>query len=221
MGVYMDKKSKKLLNLLGLILIIILGIGSFYLIKSSHLKSADSNSSFQNLVPQSYDDSNTSYTTDFSIIENGLNDMGFLITQEYYFTQLEEYTKNKKIAFWTSKTSFTYSYDGVVEAGVDFSNVKVSVNEKEKIINISIPDAEIHAVTVDEDSFKEYDSDNKFWNPIKPKDFNNAQKEFKENAKINAINKGLLEKADAQAKTIIKNFVFQLVDVNEYSIEFD
>ncbi|MBP3263104.1 DUF4230 domain-containing protein [Pseudobutyrivibrio sp.] len=217
----MDKKSKNLLNLLGIILIIILGIGSFYLIKSSHLKSADSNSSFQNLVPQSYDDSNTSYTTDFSIIEDGLNDMGFLITQEYYFTQLEEYTKNKKIAFWTSKTSFTYSYDGVVEAGVDFSNVKVSVDEKEKIINISIPDAEIHAVTVDEDSFKEYDSDNKFWNPIKPKDFNNAQKEFKENAKSNAINKGLLEKADAQAKTIIKNFVFQLVDVNEYSIEFN
>jgi len=221
MGVYMDKKNKKLLNLFGLILIIILGIGSFYLIKSSHFKSANSHSSFQNLVPKSYDDSNTTYTTDFSIIEDGLNDMGFLITQEYYFTQIEEYTKNKEIAFWTSKASFTYSYDGVVEAGVDFSQVKVSVDEKEKIINISIPDAEIHTVTVDEDSFKEYDSDNKFWNPIKPKDFNNAQKEFKENAKNNATNKGLLEKADTQAETIIKNFVSQLVDVNEYSIEFN
>lgn len=216
----MNSKNKKLLNLFGIILIIILGIGSFYLIKSSHLKSADSNSSFKNLVPKSYDDSNTSYTTDFSIIEDGLNDMGFLITQEYYFTQVEEYTKEKQIAFWTSESSFTYSYDGIVEAGVDFSKITVSVDDKNKVIAITIPEAEIHTVTVDEDSFKEYDSDNKFWNPIKPKDFNNAQKEFKENAKANAISKGVLDKADTQAETIIKNFVSQLIDVNEYSIEF-
>lgn len=216
----MDIKNKKLLNLLGIILIIIFGVSSIFLIKTSHLKSTDSNSTFQNLVPKSYDDSNTTYTTDFSIIEDGLNNMGFLITQEYYFTQVEEYTKEKQIAFWTSKSSFTYSYDGVVEAGVDFSKVKVSANDKEKIITITIPDSEIHTVTIDENSFKEYDSDNKFWNPIKPKDLNNAQKEFKEKAKANAIDKGVLERADTQAETIIKNFVAQLIDMSEYSIEF-
>lgn len=216
----MDIKNKKLLNLLGIILIIIFGVSSIFLIKTSHLKSTDSNSTFQNLVPKSYDDSNTTYTTDFSIIEDGLNDMGFLITQEYYFTQVEEYTKEKQIAFWTSKSSFTYSYDGIVEAGVDFSKVKVSANDKDKIITITIPDSEIHTVTIDENSFKEYDSDNKFWNPIKPKDLNNAQKEFKEKAKANAIDKGVLERADTQAETIIKNFVAQLIDMSEYSIEF-
>ena len=216
----MNIMQKKLLNLLGIILIIIFAVGSLYLIKTSHAKSGDSNSTFQNLVPKSYDDSNTSYTTNFSIIEDGLKDMGFLITQEYYFTQVEEYSKSKKIAFWTSKSSFTYSYDGVVEAGVDFSKIKVSVNEKTKTISIAIPDSEIHTVTVDENSFKEYDLDTKFWNPLKPKDFNNAQKEFKESAKANAINKGVLERADTQAETIIKNFVAQLIDVNEYTIEF-
>ncbi len=214
----MDKKT---LNRLGITLIILLGIASIYLIITSHLNSDDSNSSFQNLVPKSYDETNTSYTTDFSIIEDGLNDMGFLITQEYYFTQVEEYTKEKQIAFWTSKSSFTYSYDGVVEAGVDFSKIKVSVDDNNKVITITIPDSEVHTVNVDENSFKEYDSDNKFWNPIKPKDFNNAQKEFKENAKKNALSKGLLDKADTQAKTIITNFVSQLIDTNKYSLAFN
>ncbi|SDZ77081.1 Protein of unknown function [Pseudobutyrivibrio sp. ACV-2] len=213
--------NKKTLNRLGITLIILLGIASIYLIITSHLNSDDSNSSFQNLVPKSYDETNTSYTTDFSIIEDGLNDMGFLITQEYYFTQVEEYTKEKQIAFWTSKSSFTYSYDGVVEAGVDFSKIKVSVDDNNKVITITIPDSEVHTVTVDENSFKEYDSDNKFWNPIKPKDFNNAQKEFKENAKKNALSKGLLDKADTQAKTIIANFVSQLIDTNKYSLAFN
>lgn len=73
--------NKKTLNRLGIILIILLGIASIYLIITSHLNSDDSNSSFQNLVPMSYDETNTSYTTDYSIIEDGLNDMGFLITQ--------------------------------------------------------------------------------------------------------------------------------------------
>ena len=84
-GIY-EYKAKKLLNLLGIILIIIFAVGSLYLIKTSHAKSGDSNSTFQNLVPKSYDDSNTSYTTNFSIIEDGLKDMGFIPHNHFPFS---------------------------------------------------------------------------------------------------------------------------------------
>ena len=36
-------------------------------------------------------------TVNTEIIEEGLDDMGFLVTQEYYFTQVETYTKEKKV----------------------------------------------------------------------------------------------------------------------------
>ena len=54
-------------------------------------------------------------------IQDGLSDMGVLITQEYYFTQVEKYTKEKNIFIVIPSTSgFMYSYDGSVMAGVDF-----------------------------------------------------------------------------------------------------
>ena len=43
-------------------------------------------------------------------IQDGLSDMGVLITQEYYFTQVEKYTKEKNIFIVIPSTSgFMYS----------------------------------------------------------------------------------------------------------------
>ena len=215
----MEKKS----NIFWFCILVCSVIGSIVLLKGySPSKSSNStSSSFDNLVPEEYtDDSNTTHTTDFEIIQDGLNDMGFLVTQEYYFTQLEKYTKSKNIAFFTSESSFTYSYDGVVEAGVDFTDIELSTDEENKIIYVSIPDAEIHSITIDENSFKKYNEDSSFWNPIKIEDFNTAQSEFKENAKDKALERGVLDKADKQAKIVISNFVEKLVDVSEYTIEY-
>ena len=51
-------------------------------------------------------------------------------------------------------------------------------------------------------------------------DFNNAQKEFKSNAEKKAIQRGILDKADEQAKVIIGNFVDQLIGETDYTIEY-
>jgi hypothetical protein len=211
---------KKKANIIGLVLIGLMAIGILYLVISNRLNKVESGSNLKYLVPEQYEDSDSNYTVDFSIVQEGLNDMGFLVTQEYDFTQVESYTKEKKIVFFTSKASFTYSYDGVVEAGVDFTKISVSKDDDKKKIYIDIPDAEIHGITVDENSFKEYDEDNKFWNPIKLQDFNNAQKEFKSNAEKKAIQRGILDKADEQAKVIIGNFVDQLIGETDYTIEY-
>ena len=52
-------------------------------------------------------------TVNTKTIQDGLVNMGFLVTQEYYFTQIETYSKDKNILFVIPTTSgFTYSYDG-------------------------------------------------------------------------------------------------------------
>lgn len=210
-------------NYIGIAIIVILAVGSIYLIKSSPSFS-ESISSFKSFVPEPYDDSNTSYSTDFDIIEDGLNNMGFLVTQEYYFTQIEEYTKTKKFDFKIaqaySNASFSYSYDGKVEAGVDFTKISIEKDDADKKIIISVPSSEIHATTIDEDSFQLYNEDSKLWNRIEVQDFNNAQKEFKANAEKKAIQRGVLKKADEQARVVISNFVTQLIGTSDYTIEY-
>lgn len=134
------------------IAVICVMVGIFFIKKDSKQVEAKADSLKVN-IPKYEDD--TEVKTDFSIIQDGLRDMGFLITEEYYFEAIERYTKNKKIVFkLTSESSFSYSYEGVVEAGVDFTEIKVDVNDQDKIIEITIPKSEIKSVTINEDSFE-------------------------------------------------------------------
>ena len=72
-------------------------------------------------------------TMNVETIEDGLENMGVLVTQEYYFTQVETYTKEKKILnFINSESGFTYSYDGKVTAGIDFGKITVTRDEETK-----------------------------------------------------------------------------------------
>lgn len=152
-------------------------------------------------------------------IQEGLREMGVLITEEYYFTQVEDYSKTKTLfKFLTSEAGFVYSYDGVVSAGMDFNEIVVKKYDSEKKISVAIPKATIQYVDVDYDSFKKYEEKEAMWNKISLEDYNISMKEF-ENAAINrAIERGMLERADEGAKAIIENFVKGLAD-EDYSIE--
>lgn len=200
------------------IAVICVMVGIFFIKKDSKQVEAKADSLKVN-IPKYEDD--TEVKTDFSIIQDGLRDMGFLITEEYYFEAIENYTKSKKIVFkLTSESSFSYSYEGVVEAGVDFTEIKVDVNDQDKIIEITIPKSEIKSVTIDEDSFEKLEEKEHVWNKIEVEDYNDSLKDFKKKAEDKAIDRGVLEKADENAKKVIGNFVEQLVDKSEYTIVY-
>ena len=144
-------------------------------------------------------------------IREGIANMGTLITQEYYFTQVEKYTKEKTIMkFITSSSEFIYSYDGSVTAGVDFEKIAITKDEDAKTITIDI----------DKDTFKIYSEKDSIWNPVKLEDYNTSLAKFEESAKEKALKNGILEKSDAQAKTLIENFVNSLPETSKYQIEF-
>ena len=55
-----------------------------------------------------------------SVIEDGLRDIGVLVTQEYYFTDVISFSSVKKlfrVEVPFTETSYLASYDGVVTAG--------------------------------------------------------------------------------------------------------
>lgn len=155
---------------------------------------------------------------DTKVIEDGLREMGTLVTQEYYFTQLEEYTNTEKFWIFDSTASFAYSYDGVVAAGIDCSKITVVKDDEQKIITIKIPKAQITSVTIDNDSFKKYEEKNGLWNKVTTDKFNDSMATFKQKAQENAVSRGLLDNADESAEKMILSFAKSVSAADDYSI---
>ena len=159
------------------------------------------------------------------ILEDGLNDMGVLITEEYYFTEVVNFSSVKKllkteIVLKFTETSFLVSYDGVITAGVDFNKIDVTKDDDRKVITVTLPESEIQSVSLDLDSFQVYSEKTGIGNPPTAADFNSSLVELENKAKDKALERGLLDCADANARSLILGFVSGLVDLTEYSLEF-
>ena len=159
-------------------------------------------------------------TINTQIIEDGLKEMGVLITEEYYFTQVEEYSSSKKLWLLDSKAYLAYSYDGVVNAGIDCNDVDITKDDENKKITVSIPAAKIIDVSIDFDSFKTLEEKNGLWNKLDMTDYNSSLVAYENAAKEKALEKGIIDKADEGAKKMIESFVNSLVDSEEYTIEY-
>ena len=160
-------------------------------------------------------------TVNTKTIQDGLVNMGFLVTQEYYFTQVETYSKDKNILFVIPTTSgFTYSYDGAVMAGVDFAGIKIETDADRKYITVEMPASEIQAVTIDKDTFKIYSEKDSLWNPLKLEDYNVSLVEFENAAKEKALASGILTRSDEQARSLVRQFISSLPGTAAYTVEF-
>ena len=151
-------------------------------------------------------------------IESGLRQIGELNTAEYYFTRAETVADSKKLDLTSiginfvadiplTSNSFTYSYDGSIKAGIDFSQIEVSVDKETKEITVLLPKAEITSSEVDPDSYKFYEIRNNILNPISPEDYAVSFADLIHKEEERAVKEGLLDKADANAQKMMKNFI--------------
>ncbi len=157
-------------------------------------------------------------------ISAGLNDMGVLLTEEYYFTDVVRFSSIKKlfsIELGITESSFLASYDGVVTAGVDFTAVKLQKDETAGVIIVTLPAAQIMNVDIDPESFQLYSEKTGLGNPVSAADFNSSLVELEQTAREKALKRGLLERADENARRIIQNFIAGLVDTAHYGIRFE
>ena len=162
------------------------------------------------------------------IIRSGLSDIGELATEEYGFTQVETYDSTKSAQLFNitfdlplTHTKFIYSYDGVIKAGVDFAAVEVEKDDLKRLITVRLPKSHILSSEIDFDSFELYDEKTSIFNPISVRDVNDTNREMLRAAEKDALAKGLLEKADKNAETLIKNFLRGGYDVREYAIRIE
>lgn len=121
-----------------------------------------------------------------------------------------------RIPFTQSK--YIYSYDIVIKAGYDFNEIEWK--EKNKTIEVKLPEAKVLSNELDMDSFKVYHEEESIFSKITLEENNDAVKKMKLNAQENAIANGLLENARSNAETMLTGFFADEYDLDEYKIVF-
>ncbi|MCR5223235.1 MAG: DUF4230 domain-containing protein [Lachnospiraceae bacterium] len=207
---------KKKFGLVVFILALLIFVGAAAFVLGKNIRKEESVTTQENLITE------TETVITGEIIREGLADIGELATEEYYFTEVETYDSSKKfkdfeIPFTTSR--FVYSYDGTIKAGVDFASIGVEKDDLTKTITVKLPKARILSSEIDENSFKMYDEKQSIFNKISISNFNATNADLKKRAEEKALAKGLLDRADANAITLIKNFLHSTYDISDYAIK--
>ena len=160
----------------------------------------------------------------FDEIETQIKTVGKLTTVDYHYTYAgthEDALKFFNLEIGITKNSFIAQWDGVVALGVDMSKVKISVDEANKAITISIPKAEIFYHDVDEESFEILDEKNNVFNPISTQDKINFDIKYEKKIYEKIEQNRLLEDAFENAKSIIANILNAVPQVaTQYTIHY-
>jgi len=115
-------------------------------------------------------------------------------------------------------------YSGIVELGIDVNKVSISSPGADGVVKITIPDAEILNVDLDEDSMGMPLTDTGFMTEITKEEetaaLAKAQDDMEETAKQNSA---LLAQAKERAKNLIQGYVKNVGEQigEEYTIEWE
>lgn len=153
----------------------------------------------------------------------GFKNIGELATQAAYSAEVS--LTDKSISVWGLNVPFTqskyiYSYRVAIKAGYDFNKIEWSVDRKENVIRVKLPEVKILSSEIDPDSFKIYHEAESVFNRISLTDNNEALKTLRDNAVNSAIENGLYENARANAELLITAFLRADYPEDKYSIVF-
>ncbi len=141
------------------------------------------------------------------------------ITARYDSGKIYRTVMGQKIPL--SSKSFSFTYTGVVEAGVkDLSLALVEVDASAKKIKISLPKAEITNKSLNTDNINNTEQTKNFFNQITIEDFNNAQESLKKTMVHQAIVNGILDKAQENAEQVLKDLLKDITEGYEMSFEW-
>lgn len=106
-----------------------------------------------------------------------------------------------------NKSDFIMVYKATARAGINMKDVKAEVDDKKKIVRLSIPKAEVLDVKVKASSIKYFDEKFSFLNVNEKEDSNKAIELAEKAAEKELKNMGVLEMADEQAEALIKGLL--------------
>lgn len=152
--------------------------------------------------------------------------VGELVTQSAFIRVLEDSTVNRtifekfEIPFTESRKMFSYIVQ--VDAAINFEEISIEdINESTKTIKVKLPHAKVYNATPDLESFKSYIDSESWFSRIDSEKYNEALKDLTNQGKQDAIDNGILEKADENGKNIIESFIKSNKKYKEYNVEYE
>lgn len=146
-----------------------------------------------------------------TVVNFGFENVGKLITQEWYGRMLEDSSKDRKL-FKNVHIPFTesrliFSIDVEVLAGINFEDIEYDVSIKDKKITIKLPKATIQDAHEVKGSFIAYLDDESIFTNINTTEQAKLKDKIVDKGEKQAKESGILEKADKNAKNIIENMI--------------
>ena len=161
---------------------------------------------------------------DVDVLYSEILDIGELATVEYLFTDAAKYSQTMQYKDWDipfTEKSFVLKWNGIIKAGVDLQAVEITVDKENKRITVTLPKAEILSYQVDTDSIEVLDERDSIFNNLTIEDKKKFDIDTEETMRQRAIDNGLLDKAWANAREIIKRLLLANPEIDgKYSIEF-
>ncbi len=99
-----------------------------------------------------------SFFTESKTTKLGFEDIGELATESCVMTEIDVVDKSRKLYGVNvpfTQTKYIYSYDVIVKAGIDFSQV-IGMQAENNTVNVIVPEVKVLSKELKKDSFKVY-----------------------------------------------------------------
>lgn len=151
------------------------------------------------------------------MLEDRLQTVQKLVSTEYYYTKMGSFEDRKDFHGWNipfTTKRFILSYDGVIKAGVDLSQVRVEVGEAR--VTVTLPQAAVISHEISEDSIKVLDESSNVLNPIRVEDYTGFTQAQKREMESEAVGNGLLDAAKGNAVEAVAAFLELMPELEGY-----
>lgn len=199
-------------------LVVCLGVGIFAGVKLG-------NRDRKSLLEKVADAVEDKQTLDVSTVQEIVKPAGDLVTQRYYYTDVDTFENYKevlgaKIPLTTDRTIFTYR--GIISAGIVLNQVTFEVDNEAMTIKVSLPPVFILSHEVDEQGFKAYEIKNSIFTETKIGDYSALMGQLKmKKAEELLKNEEFMTSAREEAKQVITSFLNASTLSKDYKIIFN
>ena len=153
------------------------------------------------------------------LLASRLRSVQELVTVSYYYTNMGRFENQVDFYGWkvpfTTK-SFIVSYDGVIKAGVDLEQLQVSIGDGE--VTVTLPESRITSHEIPEDSLEVFDESDNLFNHITIEDYTAFTRDQKSAMEQRAVDGGLLDRANQEARTAVDSLLRIMPGLEEYTL---
>lgn len=159
-----------------------------------------------------------------STLQAIVNKASDLITTKYHYQdacskESAKSFKKLKLPFTTSKVVFTYK--GCISLGIDLSKVQYDIDNESMEITVVIPDIEVLADEIDDNSFEIVDEKNSLFNPQELDDYATLMAELKKEKEAEVLaDSDLMSEAEQNTRSVLQEFLTTDDETADYTFIF-